>query len=115
MQFSIKSMMLTMLVVALALVVPRGVTAVLMQVVFLYVPTILVIGIIYESGERRTFYIGMAVAFGSYLYFQPLGRVPSNFVTILLFVAMIVFSGGLAVWFRRKIIQGVVVPPPRPD
>lgn len=113
MQFSIKSIMLCTLLIALLLVAPGGISAFLMQVVFLYVPTVLVIGIIYESGERRTFHIGMGVAFLSYQYFQPMGKVPSNLITIALFVAMIFFSGGLAVWSRRRIIHGKVVPPPR--
>jgi hypothetical protein len=115
MQFSLKSLMILMFIVAvfctivLAEVHQALFAEFVWRLVMTLVPAILAIGIIYGQDEQRTFWIGCAASYAAGMWLRPgisssvISFGPLIFVEMMFQLGVFMVGGLLAVWFRRRL------------
>lgn len=110
MQFSLRTLMLVMLVVAVLCAVlftfPGWLTGRVMATVTSLLPSLLVIAAVYGDGERRVFALGaattyLAVALRDRSWLSSYGNGLTEFVGGLFLLLLLGGSGYTCVWFRR--------------
>ena len=114
MQFSLRTLMLVMLGIAVLCAVlftfPGWLTGLVMAIVITVLPSLLVIAAVYGEGERRVFALGaattyLAVALRDHPWLLSYGGGRGEFVGGLFLLVLLGGSGYACVWFRRWLLR----------